>query len=61
MVVSRATVRVPAASPVSTMSSARSLERLVGGHEGAGADFDVEDEGVEASASFLLMMLAVMR
>ena len=44
MVVSRAAVRVPASSPVSTMSSGEIFRCFVGGHEGAGADFDVEDE-----------------
>ncbi len=44
---------VPARVPVSTMRLARSRACVDGGHEGAGADFDVEDEGVEAFGELL--------
>ncbi len=53
MVVSRATVRVPEASPVLDHEFGEELRFFVGGHEGAAADFDVEDEGVEAFGELL--------
>ena len=53
MVVRSATVRVPEASPVCDHELGEEFGFLVGGHEGAGADFDVEDESVEAFGEFL--------
>ena len=51
--VSSATVRVPEASPVCDHELGEEFGFFVSGHEGAGADFDVEDEGVEALGEFL--------
>ena len=48
MSVRRATVRVPAASPVCDHEVGEEAGVFVGAHEGSGAGFDVEDESVEA-------------